>query len=217
MNFYYHHYTPSKNIEIHLKTKITIANELIKYENSDYFSHLCKIGCVNYGEKWSCPPYSPRYSIYSKNFKYCLLILFCCNLMQFDYVKTEYMKVKACNSILKSQSDRLSRFLEDELSGRLLSNGSCRLCKPCAKKNSEKCKKPLKRRYSLEALGLNVGAISNEYFNHELLWYRGKIAPPYTSVVSGILTNQIEENKNKLPELIWKFCSGNNISIYSKL
>lgn len=211
MNFCFLHKTPTADIRIQLCLQGTYAPALSQYENKCYFNNLCENGCVNYNKKWSCPPYSPAYSSYSKNFEYCLLTLFSCDLSQFSYVETEYMKVKTSNSILKSQSDRLSRFLEDELSGKMLSNGSCRLCKPCSKKFSEdSCKNPLKLRYSLESLGLNVEGISQDIFSHKLLWYKAKVSPIYSSVVSGILTNTTLE-QHYLIKLIKAYCSDNSI------
>ncbi|MFZ5989339.1 MAG: DUF2284 domain-containing protein [Bacillota bacterium] len=177
----------------------------------NYFNKLCAKGCINYNNKWSCPPHSPAYSSYSKNYEHCLLLLFTCDLSQFNYVKTEYMKVKTSNSILKSQSDRFSRFLENELYGKMLSNGSCRLCKPCSKKvSADSCINPLKLRYSLESLGLNVEKISQDIFNHQLLWYKAKVCPTYSSVISGLLTNRTLE-QSYLLELIKAYCLSSSI------
>lgn len=211
MKFKFLHKTPTANIEIKLLLNVTNASTLGKYEDKCYFNSLCESGCVNYNRKWSCPPYSPVYSLYARNFEYCILTLFSCDLSQFNYVKTEYMKVKTSNSILKSQSDKLSRYLEDRLLGIMLSNGSCRLCKPCTKKISlDTCRNPLKLRYSLESLGLNVEKISEEYFNHRLLWYKPRLSLDYSTVVSGVLTNEIFE-KNNFLKLIEEYCSENSI------
>jgi len=205
MVFDYKHKTPSADINIRLSLKSICADELVQYENKYRFSKLCERQCVNYDRKWSCPPHSPAYTDYSKNFRYCLLILLSCRLSDFDHVKSGYMKVKTSNSILKSQSDRLTRFLESELAGRMLSNGSCRLCKPCSKKTSgDKCKKPEKLRYSMESLGLNVAGISQDYFNHPLLWYKNKTIPQYSTVVSAVLTNKPLQNGD-IESLIMKY------------
>lgn len=205
MNFKFLHNTPSSVVEIKVVVNSILTQELKQYEDMTYFNDLCKSGCVNYNNKWSCPPYSPTYSLYSRNYKHCLLLLQFCDLSKFDYVKTDYMKVRASNSILKSQCDKLSRFLEYELAGKMMSSGSCRLCKPCSKKVSrDACKNPLKMRYSLEALGLNVEKISQDFFDHKLLWYKNKEKPLYSSVITGVLYNNNLE-QNKLIELINRF------------
>lgn len=190
MNYCILHKTNTSNINIHIKTELVSSNSLNDYQNCKYFNRLCQIGCVNYNKKWSCPPNSPSYVSYSNNYKYCLLLLFSCDLSQFSYVKTEYMKVKTSNSILKSQSDKLTRYLENVSSGKMISNGSCRLCKPCTKKvSAHSCKNPSMLRFSLESLGLNVDKISQDLFDHKLLWYENKLSPKYATVLSGVLTN----------------------------
>lgn len=181
--------TPTTKIIIESKAVIIDSNELEAFQEKEYFDGLCKKVCPNYSYKWSCPPYSPSYSDYRIGFSKALLVLFYCNLNQFHYIKTEYMKVKASNSILRSRLDRLMRQLEIKYTGKMLTNGSCRLCKTCNKKNSLPCKKPSEMRYSMEALGLNVDHISQHFLGHRLLWYKNKKAPSYSSVVSCLLTN----------------------------
>lgn len=181
--------TPSSEITVNLKAVITSAEELTPYENKECFEALCKAGCPNYNSKWACPPYSPSYSEYKKDFSKALLVLFYCHLNQFHYTRAEYMKVKASNAVLKSRMDRLMRVLEAKYAGRTLSNGSCRLCKPCNLKKNRGCKRPTEMRYSLESLGLNVVQICKDHLDHTLLWYVNRKAPRYSSVVSCVLTN----------------------------
>ncbi|CEO08506.1 DUF2284 domain-containing protein [Paraclostridium sordellii] len=204
-NFNFIHKTPSSDIVINLKAVTCSVTDLCGFEDKPLFNKLCKVGCPNFEKKWSCPPYSPRFTSYSKNYKYALVILMYCNLDQFNYTKTEYMKIKASNSILKTRMDKLMRFLENELDGLMVSNGSCRLCKPCNCKKSLPCKKPNLKRYSMEALGLDVGNISLDIFNHKLLWYKDKIAPKYSTVISCLLLNNIESNKD-----IYTYLKGGN-------
>lgn len=193
---YFIHNTPSAKIKINIKVLNISTKELIQFQNKNYFDSLCKKGCPNFKRKWSCPPYSPTFSEYSKEYTNCILVLLYCDLNQFNYIKTEYMKVKASNSILKSRLDSLMRMLENTYTGLMISNGSCRLCKPCACKKQLPCKKPDLRRYSMESLGLNVSHISKTYFNHELLWYKNKTAPKYSSVLSCLITNNALSKDN---------------------
>ncbi len=195
--------TPSSRINIELSLTLINKENLIDYENKPYFQNLCKEGCVNYGKKWACPPYSPTYTEIAEKYNYAIILLLHCDLRQFSHTKTEYMKIKASNSILRSRSDRFIRFLEDKLTGTVLSNGSCRLCKPCNRSNSSFCKKPHLMRYSMESLGLNVEKIALDLFNHPLLWYKNKLAPQYSSVVSCLMTNTIF-TENQLLDIIKK-------------
>jgi predicted metal-binding protein len=186
----FQHKTPTSLITINAKSLIIPAKKLLDFEDKCTFDKLCKTGCLNFNNKWSCPPFSPSYSELSANYSNLLLILLFCNLEQFNYIKNGYTKVRAGNIILKSIVDRFLRSLEKTFGGIMISNGSCRLCKPCTRKtNLDKCKKITEMRYSMESLGLNVIKISTDLFNHKLLWYRNKTTPPYTSVISGLLTN----------------------------
>lgn len=74
--------------------------------------------------------------------------------------------------------------------GYALLSGSCRLCKPCQCKEGLPCKRPNKMRYSMEATGLNVQQLSLDYLEHELLWYKDKTLPRYTSTVTLVLYNK---------------------------
>ena len=180
--------TPSDRIIIKAKVVKAPADILAKYQDKLRFENLCKSGCPNYGRKWSCPPYSPGYSAYYKDYPHVLLVLFWCTLDQFSYAGTEIIKVKAANSILKSSIDRFMRSLAQEFNGVMLSNGSCRLCRPCSRKTgTDGCKRPEEMRFSMEALGLDVSSISKDFFDHPLMWYKNKKAPLYSSVISCLL------------------------------
>lgn len=185
------HVTPTKKLLLHFKSNLCKSKDLYPFQSKEYFESLCRNGCPNFNKKWSCPPYSPDFITYSRNYDYCLVCILYCDLDQFDYTKTEYMKVKACNSILKSKMDKLMRYLENYYSGLIVSNGSCRICKPCNLKLNLSCKRPTLRRYSMESLGLDVNKVSTFMFNHSLKWYKDKKAPTYTSVVSCLLINNI--------------------------
>ncbi|MFW2503474.1 DUF2284 domain-containing protein [Clostridium diolis] len=199
--------TPSKEIIITGKLAKTLTNNLLKYEYKDKFSQLCKDGCPNFGNKWACPPFSPSFSSYSKNYPYSYLVLLSCNISEFNYIKQEYMKLKASNSILKSRSEKIMRSLENHFNGVMLSNGSCRLCKPCScKKKLTSCNRPNLMRFSLESLGLDVSKISIDLLNHELLWYKNKRSPEYSTVVSCLLTKDLISEVD-LVTFIKKTCS----------
>ena len=182
--------TPSAEISIHVRLTILESQRLTQYENKREIEKLCE-ACPTYGGKWSCPPCSPAFSGYGLDkYPYAALVLFSCDLDQFSYTKTEYIKIKASNTIMKSRMDRLMRSLEQATDGVMISNGNCRLCNPCSKKKGEPCKKPDKLRFSMEALGLDVERITADVFSHELLWYRDKKIPPYLSAVACLLMKE---------------------------
>lgn len=106
--------------------------------------------------------------------------------------------------MLKSRADRYMRTLSEKY-GEYISTGSCRLCKPCKFLEGRPCAHTSLMAYSFEALGIDVGAIVNQYFEQPLLWYRRGSLPEYTSVVCGLLTNEaltLETLKQEYFEII---------------
>lgn len=187
--------TPSAKIVVDIKYTMTSSNSLLAYENKCEIDKLCELRCQNYNNKWSCPPFSPKYSSISKRFSNIYILLFYCSLEQFNYIKMPYMKIRVANSILRSKSNKIIKQLEKESDGRMLASGSCHLCKVCSCKDKEvKCKKPLQLRYSMEAVGLNIEKIARDFFNHELSRYSKKDNLQYASVITAILTNNIMDN-----------------------
>ena len=148
------------------------------------------IGCPNYSSKWSCPPYSPAYKDFSKNYQKLCVVLLGLDMSSLDYIKQDYLKIKAANSILKSRIDKVLRACKDD-DEKYISTGSCRLCKPCHKKLNEPCAHPDIRTFSYEALGVNVSSMVHDIFGIDLLWYAKGSLPLYTCVVAGLLSNQM--------------------------
>jgi predicted metal-binding protein len=187
------------------KLKIDAYFDFIKVSDiqvdKDKFFKMCKEGCVNFGNKYSCPPCSPSLTKYVKE-KEVLVLMMKIDLDQFDSNYREYLKLQAGNAVLKSQIERLMRKLEVSLGGKFLATGSCRLCKPCRLKLKEPCRDPLKRRYSLESLGVDCDSLVKTLFKTPLLWYKDKKSPSYTSVVCGLPVKSregvVEELKSNL-------------------
>jgi len=164
------------------------AGHINKYSDKSYFDSLCRVGCSNYNKKWSCPPHSPDYREFSNDWKNLYILYISIELSQFSYIKNDYLKIKAANSILKSRADKFLRYIAANY-GTYISTGSCRMCKPCKYKQERPCALPELMTYSFEAMGVNVGKLVMEQFGKPLLWYKKDCLPEYTSVVCGLLTN----------------------------
>lgn len=182
--------TPHGKIEYWGKLCTISADDIVVYCNKNQFDSLCQSGCPNYNKKWSCPPYAPSYDIFSQGYQNLCVVLLGLNMSELGYIKQDYLKIKAANSILKSRIDKALRFCRNDLE-MYISTGSCRLCKPCHKKNSQPCAHPDIRTYSYEALGIDVSAMVGEIFDMNLLWYKRGMLPSYTCVVAGLLSNKI--------------------------
>lgn len=191
-NFIFYATASTKSALIQYEVEICslTPKECYSFEDKEKFRLLCADGCMNYKMKWSCPPYSPSFRDFSLSWDMLYILYLRVDTNQFSYIKNDYLKIKAANSILKSRADKfLLRMAKQH--GRYISTGSCRLCKPCKCKINIPCAHPDKMTFSFEALGIDVGALADMCFQKPLLWYKPKILPEYTSVVCGLLTNEL--------------------------
>jgi predicted metal-binding protein len=166
------------------------SDDLINLEDKIKFDAMCVSGCPNYEKKWSCPPYAPAYRHFIATWKYLYIFYMQIETNQFMYIKNDYLKIKAANNILKSKADNYLRKMASKY-GKYISTGSCRLCKPCKRKFDQPCVNSKRMTYSYEAMGIDVGILVEKYFNSKLLWYKRGQLPDYTSIVCGILSNEL--------------------------
>lgn len=193
--------TPHGKVPYWGKVCTVLAGNILLYCNKERFDDLCRLGCPNYEKKWSCPPYSPSYIDFSSGYQFLCIVLLGLNLDKLEYIKQDYLKIKAANSILKSRVDKALRICVND-SEKYVSTGSCRLCKPCRKKLEKPCAHPTIRSFSFEALGVNVSTMVKEIFDFDLLWYKRGSIPSYTCVVAGLLTNDSLPDHRIISKLI---------------
>lgn len=182
----------TKSAQIHYTAEICelVPTDCFSLENKEIFRKLCAEGCANYKMKWSCPPYSPSFCDFTSDWNKLYVLYMRVSTEQFPYIKNDYIKIKAANSILKSRADKFLRKLSIHY-GHYISTGSCRLCKPCKCKKDAPCAHPNEMTYSFESLGIDVSGLINMCFKNPLLWYKPQSLPKYTSVVCGLLTNEV--------------------------
>ena len=170
------------------------SNVVVKKE---LFAKMCKDGCKNFNKKYSCPPFSPKFNKYVKKYHKLLVLLFAINLKQFDKFNYKpYHKIRIANAVMKSRAEHVMRDLESKFDSFYLSTGACRLCKPCQLKFNRPCRYPQKRRYSLEALGVDCNLLSQKLFNFHLLWYEPTSNIDYTCVICALpLKRSVNEEK----------------------
>jgi predicted metal-binding protein len=184
--------TPSANLNYNVSIVNILSSNLLTLENKIKYDAMCISGCPNYKKKWSCPPFAPTYQHFVAGWKYQYICYMQIETNQFMYIKSDYLKIKAANNILKSKADKYLRKIAVKY-GKYISTGSCRLCKPCKCKIGKPCANPETKTYSYEALGIDVGALVELYFKSKLLWYRRGQLPEYTSIVCGLLSNELYE------------------------
>lgn len=87
--------------------------------------------------------------------------------------------------------------MEKNLPGSIsLSSGGCNLCNVCSRKDGIPCRQPDKMRYSLDAFGFDLTAITKDMFDIDILWCKDRL-PDYFTLIHGILT------MNELPDALW--------------
>lgn len=188
MNFLCHAISKSATIQYVVEICMSAPDVCSKYEDKTKFDHRCRKGCPNYSYKWSCPPYAPTFEDFALKWKRIYIIFMHADMYQYAYIKNDYLKVKAANSMLKSRADQFVREMARQHGGCILT-GSCRLCKSCKCKLNIPCAHPELMTYSFEALGIDIGRMVEDCFKKPLFLYRKHCLPQYTSVVCGILTN----------------------------
>ena len=130
--------TPSFTINYSVDIVAIIPSAVSNLMDKLKFDKLCQIGCPNYAKKWSCPPYAPEYQIFVEDWKHLHLFYMAAEVKQFFYIKNDYLKIKAANTILKSRADKYLRVMASKY-GKYITTGSCRLCKPCKCKIGQPC------------------------------------------------------------------------------
>jgi len=178
--------TPQAKIEYQIFIADAGTEEIFKYEDRERFNALCRNRCDNFGRKWSCPPYAPAYHEFAGEYNRIYICLTLAKTDQFNYIKHDYLKIKAANTILKRRIDKtLRKLIEKDVY--YISGGSCRLCKSCKCKFQESCIHPELMTYSFEAMGINVDDMIRDIFGIPLLWYKESL-PKYTCVVAGLVS-----------------------------
>lgn len=180
------HQTSSRAIQIE-RLSVTVPTAVIHVDEVK-FGAACQANCCNYGTKHSCPPSSPSFRSFAKTCKTAHVVCFRLFLDSFAPLPT-YSRVRAGNAVLKAQIDRELRGWKSK--GHLVAgSGSCRACKPCGARTDEPCKKPQRKIYSLEAMGVDVNHLVRRCFGFSLEWYRKRAeAPAHTCVVGAVLGN----------------------------
>ncbi|MFX1488259.1 MAG: DUF2284 domain-containing protein [Promethearchaeota archaeon] len=131
--------------------------------------------CPYYGHSWSCPPNSPYLEKVISTYKEFYLIYSMFDLE--TYIRKEKEKTKRSEFFIKNTflltksfdtldlEDEFIKFLKQykkEYKKRLLLyDGTCRYCKiqklgPCTYESKDPCRFPKEKRFSMEAVGIDV-------------------------------------------------------------
>ncbi|MCI7472596.1 MAG: DUF2284 domain-containing protein [Clostridiales bacterium] len=149
------------------------------------FLAYCK-DCPNYNTRWSCPPFDfDPLEIWSR---YDTLRLIAC-VLSFAPGQDAQSAVQALKEVKKDLVEELLA-LEQSVPGSFaLSAGTCEYCERCGKADGMPCRAPERLRYSIEALGGDVGKTMEKYLQKPIRWIRNGTVPEYLTLVGGLLMN----------------------------
>lgn len=181
------------------EAEIPVNKYLDEYVDIEGFLEKCK-ECPTYGKTWACPAFDFDVKEYWE--KYNDLFLLAMRIKPDPKYRGQKFEGEELDRILKETMNKGKELLSGELAvwekkmpgSVALSAGSCILCDgKCAKEDGEPCRHPEEMRYSLEALGANVGKTISDLMGLELLWVEDGVIPEYFVLVSGLLYNPKED------------------------
>lgn len=147
------------------KAKIIRAEEVIV---ADWVRLKCQYGCGGYGERLTCPPYSPTPSETRKVIA--------------GYRRAILLKFRSCQECGDQPVVNIHQFIAEMerevfLSGYYAAFGmACGPCDLCTQCNLKECQKPDLARPSMEACGIDVYATARKAgFKIEVLTRRDQI------------------------------------------
>lgn len=173
--------------------EIPVKKYLEQYVDVEGFLECCR-ECPNYDRIWSCPSYDFDVLEYWKQYETLELtavkIVFDGDYAGKPFSEEELDQIsKASIGTVKQQLSQELYAREAECPGSIsLSAGSCSLCSGnCTREKGEVCRFPEKMRYSIEALGGNVGLTISRLMGLELEWMEEGRLPSHFVLVCGLL------------------------------
>lgn len=175
------------NKTFNLKAIICPNTDILKFANIEYFKGVCHNSCPSYNTNWSCPPNSPRFDDFIKDYKYSLIVQ-----MTGETNREEFLDTYNINRILIE--DLLSN-IQNNFECLKTAAGKCYLCEQCSFLYNKSCRNPEGMRYSMESMGVNLLAMSEELFGHKIDWVNDDSNPMMcTSIGSIVYNDDIEED-----------------------
>ena len=167
--------------------EVPMAEFIAKYRDADKFMEYCR-ACPNYNTRWSCPSLS--FEVEDVLAKYSRVHLVG---MKMTYDEATIRSADTIEKVKQVTWDTLfveKRALEETLlavestlaGSMCLSSGGCHYCETCARSVGKPCAYPDKMRYSLDAFGFDLTAITADCFGIDLCWSQGKLPPYYTLI-----------------------------------
>ena len=172
------------NIE-HFEKEIPTCEYVDNYVEISEFLEYCK-ECRNYKKVWSCPEFDFDVMSYWNGYSTLRVVA---KKINFEEGTTPEEGMEIMKEVKDNLSDELWE-LEEKYPGSIsLSGGSCYLCGEgnCSRPEGKPCRYPEKMRYSIEALGGNVGLTVRKLMGIQLEWIEEGKLPSYFVLIGGLL------------------------------
>lgn len=146
--------------------------------------------CGLYKTQWSCPPLLDERLEEIFRFNYATIYSVTVEIAP----QTPVEKSGELLSPARKYLEQMLMLLEKECSGKCSATiGKCNHCGdlPCTRRSGEPCRHPELVRPSLEALGFNVAAITEELLSIPLQWGNDGFLPPHITLVGAVFHNDI--------------------------
>lgn len=177
---------------------------IAKYQDQAKFLVFCQ-HCGNYQTLWSCPPLLLDVPQFLQGFNY-IYIIGVKVIYDEETIKSAHTAEKIKEITFQSLQEVKTKLaaalltLEQQIPGSVsLSSGGCRLCQRCERRDDRPCRYPEKMRYSLDAFGFDLTAITSDLLQIELKWAKNSL-PEYYTLIHALLTTQ-ELDKTILHEM----------------
>lgn len=186
-----------KGIEIHTVHQNTEAY-IERYRDIPKFLQYCK-ACPRYNRCWACPEHSFDTESYIAGYPHVYIIgakiPVPVSLREMEMSAAQIGQAaegitKAARRILDPVLLSLEQHIPHSLA---CYGGTCQLCETCTRPEGKPCRFPEKRRPSLEAIGFDVAATTQELLGIELLWGSDAL-PSYLTVISALFTKDAIPN-----------------------
>lgn len=170
---------------------------LSKYRDIPKFEAFC-MQCPNYGRKWACPPFpSGAESFFGGRTHAHIMAMKVSteSAPNIAGVRGAWELAKEITDGARMEFDRLLLDAEKKHAGSIaLFAGTCANCPetPCPRKSGRPCPRPDKMRHSLESIGYDVAAISEELLGIKMLWAKDGQLPPYLTLVGALINSEPE-------------------------
>lgn len=165
-----------------------------RYQQREKYIAFCR-ECPKYEIVWSCPPLGFAVDTYLNEFGWITVVGAKIDLSREVIARADTAaKIRALGWGIVStvKRDMESRMIELEgvvPRSRALSSGGCDLCKECSRRQGRICRQLDKMRYSLDAFGFDLSAITRDMLGIEIQWCRDRL-PDYFTLIHGLLTGE---------------------------